>query len=108
MGALVEYLIVRRVEGTSELNSLIVALGLFLVFDGLAFFIWGPLPRGFGPFSVFSGGPSCAGDVCIGRLSLGVLAVSGGLAYLSLEHPQRFKRIVEKATVTWDQVNVFG
>ncbi|MCH8851647.1 MAG: hypothetical protein IID41_03230 [Planctomycetes bacterium] len=39
---------------------------------------------------------------------LSVLAVSGGLAYLSLEHPQRFKRIVEKATVTWDQVNVFG
>ena len=39
---------------------------------------------------------------------LSVLAVSGGLAYLSLEHPQRFKRIVEKATMTWDHVNVFG
>ncbi len=39
---------------------------------------------------------------------LSVLVVSGGLAYLSLEHPQRFKRIVEKATVTWDHVNVFG
>ena len=55
MGALVEWLIVRRVEGTSQLNSLIVALGLFLVFDGLALYIWGPLPKGFGPFSVFSG-----------------------------------------------------
>ena len=39
---------------------------------------------------------------------LSVLVVSGGLAYLSLEHPQRFKRIVEKASVTWDHVNVFG
>ena len=76
MGALVEWLIVRRVEGTSQLNSLIVALGLFLVFDGLALYIWGPLPKGFGPFSVFSGGASCAGGVCIGRLNLGILAVS--------------------------------
>ena len=73
LGALVERLIMRRVEGTFELNSLIVALGLFLIFDGLALFIWGALPRGFGPFNVFSGSPSCAGDVCIGRLSLGIL-----------------------------------
>ena len=76
MGALVEWLIVRRVEGTTELNSLIVALGLFLVFDGLALYIWGPLPRGFGPFSIFSGGASCTGDLCIGRLNLGILAAS--------------------------------
>lgn len=39
---------------------------------------------------------------------IGVLAVSGGLAYLSLEHPQKFKRIVHKATTTWEQVNVLG
>ena len=77
MGAVVERLIVRHVEGTSELNTLIVALGLFLAFDGLALYIWGPLPRGFGPFSVFSGSPSCAGNICIGRLSLGILAVAG-------------------------------
>ena len=76
MGALVERLIVRRVEGTSELNILIVSLGLFLIFDGLALYIWGPLPRGFGPFSVFSGSASCAGDICIGRLSLGILVVT--------------------------------
>lgn len=76
MGALVERVIVRCVEGTSEINSLIVALGLFLVFDGLAIYLWGPLPRGFGPFSVFSGGPSCAWDVCIGRLSLGILVTA--------------------------------
>ena len=76
MGALVERLIVRRVQGTSDLNILIVCLGLFLVFDGLALYIWGPLPRGFGPFSVFDGSPSCVGDICIGRLSLGILAVT--------------------------------
>ncbi len=39
---------------------------------------------------------------------LSVLVISGSLAYLSLEHPGRFKRIVQKATVTWDHVNVFG
>ena len=76
MGAAVERLIVRRVEATSDLNTLIVALGLFLVFDGLALYIWGPLPRGFGPFSIFSGAPSCVGEVCIGRLSLGILVVA--------------------------------
>ncbi len=76
MGALVERLIVRSVEGTSELNVLIVSLGLFLIFDGLALYIWGPLPRGFGPFSVFEGSASCAGDICIGRLSLGILVVA--------------------------------
>ena len=76
MGAAVERLIVRRVEAMSDLNTLIVALGLFLVFDGLALYIWGPLPRGFGPFSIFSGAPSCVGEVCIGRLSLGILVVA--------------------------------
>ena len=76
MGAVVERLIVRRVEGTSDLNLLIVSLGLFLVFDGLALYIWDPLPRGFGPFSVFSGPASCAGGVCIGRLNLGILVVA--------------------------------
>ncbi len=39
---------------------------------------------------------------------LSVLVISGSLAYLSLEHPGRFKRIVQKATITWDHVNVFG
>jgi len=76
MGALVERTIVRHVEGKPELNSLIVTLGLFLVFDGLALYIWGPLPRGFGPFSVFSGGPTCAAEVCIGRLNLGILVIA--------------------------------
>ncbi|MCH7843362.1 MAG: branched-chain amino acid ABC transporter permease [Chloroflexi bacterium] len=76
MGALVERLVVRHIEGTSELNNLIVALGLFLIFDGLALYIWGPLPRGFGPFSLFAGSPTCVGDVCIGRLNLGILAAA--------------------------------
>ena len=79
MGALVERTIVRHVEGKAELNSLIVTLGLFLVFDGLALYIWGPLPRGFGPFSVFSGGPTCVGEVCIGRLNLGILVIAVGV-----------------------------
>ena len=79
MGALLERTIVRHVEGKAELNSLIVTLGLFLIFDGLALYIWGPLPRGFGPFSVFSGGPTCVSEVCIGRLNLGILVIAVGL-----------------------------
>jgi len=79
MVAGVERTIVRHVEGKAELNSLIVTLGLFLIFDGLALYIWGPLPRGFGPFSVFSGGPTCVEEVCIGRLNLGILVIAVGL-----------------------------
>ena len=76
LGASIERLIMRRVEGTSELNALIVSLGLFILFDGLALYIWGPLPQGIGPFSIFDGSPSCVGNVCIGRLSLGILVVA--------------------------------
>lgn len=41
-------------------------------------------------------------------LFAGVLVTSGSLAYLSLENPQKFNRIVEKAGATWEQLNVFG
>ena len=48
------------------------------------------------------------GMVPVACLFFGALAVSGGLAYLSLEHPQKFKRVVEKANATWEHVNIFG
>lgn len=41
-------------------------------------------------------------------LFAGVLATSGSLAYLSLENPKKFNRIVEKAGTTWNQLNVLG
>ena len=76
IGAALERFVLRPVEGGPPLNGVIVTLGLFSIFNGLALWIWGPLPKGFGPFSVFKGSAICAGEVCIGRLSLGTLIVA--------------------------------
>ncbi|MCH8994520.1 MAG: branched-chain amino acid ABC transporter permease [Chloroflexi bacterium] len=93
IGAALERLVLRPVERAAPLNSLIVTLGLFTGFNGLALWIWGPLPKGFGPFSLFEGFPLiggalesafpffrgsayCVSDVCIGRLNVGVLIVA--------------------------------
>jgi branched-chain amino acid transport system permease protein len=76
MGAALERLVLRPVENAPPLNSVIVTLGLFTIFNGLALWIWGAQPKGFGPFSVFKGDAICAADVCIGRLNVGILVVS--------------------------------
>jgi len=76
IGAALERLVLRPVENAPVLNSVIVTLGLFTIFNGLALWIWGAQPKGFGPFSVFKGDPICSADVCIGRLNVGILVVS--------------------------------
>ena len=83
IGAALERLVLRPVEEAPVLNSVIVTLGLFTMFNGLALRIWGPLPKGFGPFSldflffeVDLAGPVCAGDVCIGKLSVATLVAA--------------------------------
>ncbi|MEX0786132.1 MAG: branched-chain amino acid ABC transporter permease [Dehalococcoidia bacterium] len=82
IGASLELFILRRVEQAPVLNSLIVTLGLFTMFNGLALWIWGSQPKGFGPFSVFSGQAVCVSDICIGRASLGILAGGGVIMVL--------------------------
>jgi branched-chain amino acid transport system permease protein len=76
LGATLERFVLRPVEHAPVLNSLIVTLGLFTIFNGLALYVWGGEPKGFGPFSVFKGEPSCMGEVCIGRTNIGVLVVT--------------------------------
>jgi branched-chain amino acid transport system permease protein len=76
IGAALERLVLRPVENAPVLNSVIVTLGLFTIFNGLALYVWGAQPKGFGPFSVFKGDAICAVDVCIGRLNVGILGVS--------------------------------
>ena len=76
IGAALERFVLRPVESGPPLNSVIVTLGLFTVFNVLALWIWGPQPKGFGPFSVFDGDAICASDVCIGRLNVGILVVA--------------------------------
>jgi branched-chain amino acid transport system permease protein len=76
IGAILERFVMRPVEQAPVLNSVIVTLGLFTLFNGLTLYIWGAAPKGFGPFSIFEGEPFCAGEVCLGRLNLGVIVVS--------------------------------
>jgi branched-chain amino acid transport system permease protein len=47
IGALVEVLLVRRLEGKPQLNAVIVTIGLLVVLEGLAGAIWGNASRGF-------------------------------------------------------------
>lgn len=46
-GMLIERVIVRPVEGGQELTLVVVTLGLFILLNGLAKWIWGPNTRGF-------------------------------------------------------------
>jgi len=53
LGALVERVLIRRVEGAPPLNAVIVALGLLILLQALAGMIWGNTPRSFPPaFSI--------------------------------------------------------
>jgi branched-chain amino acid transport system permease protein len=53
LGALVERLLMRRVEGGPPLNPVIVTLGLFVLLQAVAGMIWGNTPRSYPPaFSI--------------------------------------------------------
>jgi len=53
LGALVERIVIRRVEGGPPLNAVIVALGLLILLEAIAGMIWGNTPRSFPPaFSI--------------------------------------------------------
>lgn len=89
LGAALERLALRPVAEAPILNSIVVTLGLFVVFNGLSLWIWGSQPKGFGPFSFFDGSPTCFGDVCMGRLNIGILGVTlviMVLLYLLFQH----------------------
>jgi len=76
MGAALERFVLRPVEEAPVLNAVIVTLGLFTVFSGLSLTVWGSLPKGFGPFSVFKGPAVDLGWASIGRANLGTLATA--------------------------------
>ncbi|MGH2863976.1 MAG: branched-chain amino acid ABC transporter permease [Solirubrobacteraceae bacterium] len=53
LGAIIERVLMRRVEGGRPLNAVIVALGLLILLEALAGMIWGNTPRSFPPaFSI--------------------------------------------------------
>jgi branched-chain amino acid transport system permease protein len=53
LGAIVERILIRRVETAPPLNAVIVTLGLFILLEAIAGMIWGNTPRSFPPaFSI--------------------------------------------------------
>lgn len=72
-GMLIERVIIRPVEGASPLTLLIVTLGLFILLNSLAGWIWGFTNRGFP--RIFPSGTAGAGGVAVSVESLGIIAV---------------------------------
>ncbi len=86
-GMLVERVAIRPVEGGSELTVLIVTIGLLLIFNQAAGWIWGFLVKEFP--SPFPGGVWSIGEVRLASSTLGILAVllaSMGLLYLLFQY----------------------
>jgi branched-chain amino acid transport system permease protein len=74
LGVGVERLVIRPFEHASHLTVILVTIALFVIFNGLASWIWSPEQRAFlGPFSAK---PFTVGGVAISRQDVGVLVVT--------------------------------
>lgn len=86
-GMLIERVAIRPVEGSSELTVLIVAVGLLLIFNQAAGWVWGFLVKQVP--SPFPDGVWALGAVRLAPATIGVLAVllvSMGLLYLLFQY----------------------
>ena len=80
-GALVlERIIIRPVENAPPLNIVIVTLGLYITFNGLAGWIWGYVVKAFP--SPFPSAPITLAGVAVSAQDLGVIGVSIGTLVL--------------------------
>lgn len=73
-GLAVERAFLRPIQNAPVITLMIVTLGLYLIFNGIAGWIWGYDPRSF-PYAVV-GGPLVVGKVIISRDSLLVMGVT--------------------------------
>jgi branched-chain amino acid transport system permease protein len=79
MGAIIERVVIRQVENAPVLNAVIVTLGLFVLFNSVAGWIYGPIPRPFpSPFSSPFGSETNVeiGNVTVAWHSIGVFATA--------------------------------
>lgn len=76
IGAALEIVVMRPVESASHLNSIVVTLGLLAIFNSLALWRYGPLPKVFEKPEVFTGAPLEVGAVTISRLNIGILSMA--------------------------------
>jgi branched-chain amino acid transport system permease protein len=74
LGVAVERVVIRPFEHASHLTMILVTIGLFVIFNGAAAWIWSPEQRAFlGPFSAK---PFDIGGVAIARQDIGVIVVT--------------------------------
>jgi len=86
-GMAIERVLIRPVEGSRPLTLLIVTLGLLVLINAAAGWIWGFSNRGFP--SIFPSGAARLGDVALSLESLGIIAVLlavVGLLWLLFQH----------------------
>ena len=76
MGAMLERVVLRPVEEAPVLNSVIVTLGLFTVFNSVALWRWGGVPKPFPSPEVFRGAPLDIGPAVISRLNIGIFCMA--------------------------------
>jgi branched-chain amino acid transport system permease protein len=76
-GMVIERVVIRPVEGAPELTLVTVTLGLFILVNGLARWIWGSNNRGFP--SLFPDGTVEVGGIGVSVESLGLVAVLLGV-----------------------------
>jgi branched-chain amino acid transport system permease protein len=76
IGAAVERVVLRPVEEAPVLNSVIVTLGLFTLFNAVAIWRYGGIAKPFPSPSFFQGSPLSVGPVVISRLNIGVFCTS--------------------------------
>jgi branched-chain amino acid transport system permease protein len=76
LGGVLEMVVMRPVERASPLNSIVVTLGLLAIFNSVALWRWGPLPKPFPRPEVFAGSALTVGSVSISRLNIGILAIA--------------------------------
>jgi branched-chain amino acid transport system permease protein len=77
-GMVIERVLIRPVEGGQELTLVVVTLGLFILINGLARWIWGSTNRGFP--SMFPDSTLSVGGIEASVESLGLVAVLLGVA----------------------------
>lgn len=76
LGAAVERVVLRPVEEAPVLNSVIVTLGLFTLFNAVAIWRYGGIAKPFPSPTFFQGSALSVGPVVISRLNIGVFSMS--------------------------------
>jgi branched-chain amino acid transport system permease protein len=79
LGAVVERVVIRRVEGAAPLNAVVVTIGLLVLLQALAGMVWGGTPRSFPPAFSIAGYRVGGHTVLFSPFDLFTVLVVGGL-----------------------------